>query len=203
MRDLRPPAHSILPTFAILALTIGAFAIGGARAGGAPDGKKLFAARGCIICHSVGAPSKGPGPELTQVAYQRNAEWLRAWLADPKKLKSDTIMPKPSWESPQERDAVIEYLLSARRPIPPADSTDGARLFADYGCDACHAVRGHGGKPQFPELSNEGAVRDAGWLDRWLADPPAVKPGTFMPRFPLTPAQRRSLVAYLGTLKKK
>ena len=172
-------------------------------AAGALDGQKLFNERGCTVCHSVGEPSKGPGPELTQVAYQRSAEWLGAWLADPQKIKKDTIMPKPTWKSPEERDAVIEYLLHAKRAIPAADSTNGAKLFADYGCNACHAVRKQGGKPQFPDLTNEAKTRDAAWLDSWLADPPAVKKGTFMPRFPLTATQRKALIEYLLSLAKK
>jgi nitric oxide reductase subunit C len=167
------------------------------------DGKKLFTEKACIACHSVGGPSNGPGPELTQVGYQRDAVWLHAWLTDPQKIKKGTIMPKPAWKSPQEMDAVVDYLLSAKRPIPAADSSDGAKLFADYECSACHSIHKKGGKPQFPDLATEAKVHDAAWLDRWLQNPSAVKPGTFMATFPLTPTQRKALVQYIGSLDKK
>jgi len=187
---------------ALLALGSARPAVGAAAEPGF-DGKKLFVDKGCFACHSVNGPSAGPGPELTQVAYQRNAEWLRAWLTDPKKIKKDTVMPKLPWKSQAEQDALIDYLLSARRPIPAADSTDGQKLVADYMCTACHAIHHKGGKPQFPDLANEAKAHDAAFLDRWLQDPQAVKKGTFMATFPLTATQRHAIVAYLGTLNKK
>jgi len=174
-----------------------------ASATGTLDGKKLFTEKACIACHSVGGPSNGPGPELTQVAYQRDAAWLHAWLTDPQKIKKGTIMPKPVWKSPEEMDAVVQYLLAAKRPIPAADSADGAKLFADYLCSACHSIHKKGGKPQFPDLAAEAKVHDAAFLDRWLQNPSAVKPGTFMATFPLTPTQRRALVQYIVSLDKK
>lgn len=172
-------------------------------AGGAPDGKQLFTDKGCFVCHSVGKPSVGPGPELTQVAYQRDTTWLRKWLANPQKVKPGTIMPKVTWKSQAEMDAVIDYLLSACRPIPAADSTNGEKLFADYECNACHSIHKKGGKPQFPDLGNEGRKHDAAWIERWLKDPSAVKKGTFMARFPLTPTQRRALAEYVFSLADK
>ena len=39
-------------------------------------------------------------------------------------------------------------------------------------------------------------------FDKWLADPPAVKKGTFMAKFPLTTVQRRALVKYIQSLRK-
>jgi nitric oxide reductase subunit C len=168
----------------------------------APDGKKLFTQKGCFACHTVGKPSPGPGPELTQVAYQRDTTWLRAWLADPQKIKKGTIMPGTAWKSQAEMDAVIDYLLQAKRPIPAADSTDGAKLFADYECNACHAIHKKGGKQGFPDLGDEGKIRDAAWIEKWLKDPSAVKPGTFMARFPLTPTQRKALADYIVSLAK-
>jgi nitric oxide reductase subunit C len=175
-----------------------------ALAGGdKPDGKKLFNDRGCVACHNIGGPSVGPGPELTQVAYQRDAAWLRAWISDPQKIKKDTIMPKTAFKSPDEVGILVDYLLSAKRPIPAADSADGQKLFADYTCSACHGIKKKGGKPQFPDLYDESKVHDAEWLERWLKNPQEVKKGTFMATFPLTTTQRHALVQYVLSLNKK
>jgi len=187
---------------AVTALVWGRPAVGAAAAP-PPDGKKIFAAMGCLACHNVNGPSVGPGPELTQVAYQRDATWLRAWLTDPKKMKKDTVMPKLPWKSQAEQDAVIQYLLSAKRPIPAADSTDGQKLVADYMCTACHGIHHKGGKPQFPDLGDVAKKRDAAYLERWLQNPQAVKPGTFMATFPLTTTQRHAIVGYLLTMDVK
>lgn len=171
--------------------------------GTAPDGRKLFTDKACVACHNIGAPSIGPGPELTQVALHRDPAWLRAWLTDPQKIKKGTIMPKPAWKSPDELEAVIAYLESVKHAVPAADSSNGERLFADYNCGACHAMRGKGGKPQFPDLVVESKHHDAAFLDRWLTNPAAVDPKTFMARFPLTPTQRKALVTYIVSLAKK
>lgn len=175
----------------------------GAGADSAPDAKKMFTEKGCIACHNIGAPSVGPGPELTQVGYQRDAAWLHAWLTNPQKMKKDTIMPKIPWKTPQELDAMVNYLMAAKRPIPAADSGNGEKLFQDYQCGACHAVNKKGGKPQFPDLAREAKEHDAEFLDKWLADPQKIKPGVFMATFPLTPTQRHSLVAYIVSVNKK
>ncbi|MBI5838231.1 MAG: cytochrome c [Candidatus Eisenbacteria bacterium] len=164
-------------------------------------GRKLFTEKTCATCHNVGAPSAGLGPELTQVTWHRDSTWLVAWLTDPPKIKKDTPMPRLDWKSPAEMQAVIAYLMSSRVPIPAADSADGQKLFAGFKCGACHALNRKGGKPQFPDLGRVGRRRDAAWLDRWLADPQAVRKGTFEPRFPLSATQRRALVTYLEGLK--
>jgi len=171
------------------------------------DGRKVFQDKACFACHAVGAKSTGPGPELTQIAYQRDATWLRAWLADPPQVKKDTSMPRIPWSSQAEMDAVIGYVLAARRPIPAADSTNGAKLMDDFTCTSCHAVNKKGGKPQFedlvyPKIDPE-KVRDAAYYDKWLQDPDSVTKGTFMATFPLTPTQRQSIVTYLVSLKAK
>ena len=42
---------------------------------------------------------------------------------------------------------------------------------------------------------------DAAYLERWLHDPQRVKPGTAMPRLPLSEPQVRELVAFLSQLR--
>ena len=39
------------------------------------------------------------------------------------------------------------------------------------------------------------------WLERWIADPQGVKPGSHMPRVPLSAADIRAAAAYLETLR--
>ena len=58
-----------------------------------------------------------------------------------------------------------------------------------------------GGKPQFPDLAGVGKRRTPAWLDRWLANPQAVKKGTWEPTFHLTACERGALVKYLASLK--
>src|SRR5690606_16883084 len=80
----------------------------------------------------------------------------------------------------------------AQTPVAPAK-------FSQL-CSACHAVGGTGGNVG-PALDGIGSRLDADYLDRWLADPQALKPGTAMPKLPLTDAERAELVEFLSAMK--
>lgn len=51
----------------------------------ADAGKKLFTAKTCNACHTIG---KGPlaAPDLDGVFDRRSQEWIRKWLHDPKAM---------------------------------------------------------------------------------------------------------------------
>ena len=111
--------------------------------------------------------------------------------------------------------------------ITPAEGSLAARgmeVFQNGACIGCHILNGvNNPDPSTlsvtaPDLTHfatrnvfAGAVLPAGldptradWeagLVEWLADPPTVKPGSFMPDLGLTAEEIDALVAYLGTLK--
>lgn len=103
---------------------------------------------------------------------------------------------------------------AARQKAPPASPTgtaaEGREVFQASACVACHTVRGVAFGVVGPDLTHIGGRRTlaAGLLRntpkemaRWLADPPAVKPGSRMPKLPLTQEQIAALVAYLEGLR--
>ena len=67
-------------------------------------------------------------------------------------------------------------------------------------CIACHALEGTGGVVG-PALDGVGTRYDKDYLYKWLADPQAVKPGTAMPKLPLTDSEVQELVTFLTGLK--
>lgn len=121
-----------------------------------------------------------------------------------------------AWVSGQLEPAVMpeEGTLEAR----------GMEVFTSGACAGCHVIRGVN-EPDpstlavaAPDLTHfasrnvfAGAVLPAGleptqadWeaaLGEWLADPPTVKPGSFMPDLGLSAEEIDALVAYLATLK--
>jgi len=113
-----------------------------------------------------------------------------------------------AWLVEQQADAVV--------PAPGSLADKGMQDFATGSCIGCHAVKGletTSGAPaaaiQGPDLTHF-ASRDcfAGCMfetstehiKTWLKDPPAVKPGSFMPNYKLTPDQIDALTAYLESL---
>ena len=79
-------------------------------------------------------------------------------------------------------------------------STTATPAYFSTICVACHAVGGTGGAIG-PALDGVGSRLTAAELDLWLADPPAVKPGTAMPKLNLPDDTRTELVQWLVTLK--
>jgi len=109
-----------------------------------------------------------------------------------------------AWVADQEQPAV-----------EPADGTPAAAgkdLFLNKGCTSCHVIDGVSDSAQVvaPNLTHI-ASRDviAGGslnfteddLKAWLANPPAMKPGSYMPNLHLSSDDIDSLIAYLETLK--
>lgn len=67
-------------------------------------------------------------------------------------------------------------------------------------CVACHMVNGKGGNVG-PALDGVASRFEREYLVKWLKDPEAVKPGTTMPKLPLSDDEVESIVDYLSTLK--
>jgi cytochrome c oxidase subunit 2 len=91
-------------------------------------------------------------------------------------------------------------------PAPTGLAAQGLQVYQSQPCANCHAANVAAG----PDLSHVGSrmTLAAGILpntpqdmSRWLANPQAVKPGTQMPNFHLTPQQVQALTAYLESLK--
>ncbi|WP_221930953.1 cytochrome c family protein [Telmatospirillum sp. J64-1] len=95
--------------------------------------------------------------------------------------------------------------------VPGGDVRAGREAIRDYGCGACHVIPGIRGArgavgPPLEGFSHRAYI--AGQIPnrpeeliQWLADPPAMIPGTAMPGVGLTPQQKRDVAAYLYTLR--
>lgn len=95
---------------------------------------------------------------------------------------------------------LLAAALAACSLKPPTGPVAGKAYFSQVGCATCHRVGGEGGVTG-PDLTLVGFRHGAQWLDRWIADPQAWKPGTLMPNKQLSPAARAAIVSYLVTLQ--
>ncbi len=104
--------------------------------------------------------------------------------------------------------------LSRFDPAAAADPARGAQVF-DERCGGCHALAKNGVGPELGDVVGRSVGRIAGYdyspalrgatitwtpevLERWLADPPALLPGTRMPVKVLEPGARRDVIAFLA-----
>lgn len=90
--------------------------------------------------------------------------------------------------------------LAACSMQPPTGPIAGKAYFAQVGCLSCHRV-GVDGSATGTDLTLVGFRHSAKWLDIWLDDPAAWKPGTTMPKPRLSAAARAAIVSYLTTLQ--
>lgn len=108
-----------------------------------------------------------------------------------------------AWVRAQQQDAAT--------PAGGSLAATGFDTFNSAGCVACHAIQGvegaaNGGpnlthfasRPCFAGCMFENTPEE---LARWLEDPPARKPGSFMIDYGLTQGQIDALVAYLMSLE--
>ena len=102
-----------------------------------------------------------------------------------------------------------EAVALANRLNDPA-TREGKDLFASGACAGCHAVRGlTSGRvgPPLDGIASKGDIAgvlrpvDEANLVRWIANPPAVKPGTQMPALGLPEEDIRKITQFLLTLR--
>ena len=87
----------------------------------------------------------------------------------------------------------------------------GRSLLVQYRCGSCHTIPGvPGSRGQVAQPLTAWRHRSyiagrlpnrADVLARWIVDPPALVPGTLMPRMGVSPEEARAMAAYLYTLE--
>jgi cytochrome c2 len=81
----------------------------------AEEGASVFEKR-CKLCHSVagsGGPMAKMGGPLDGIGSKHDAAWLEQYLKNPKSKEPQVQMPVVKLTD-QERDSVVQYLLSLR-----------------------------------------------------------------------------------------
>ncbi|MEA2452603.1 MAG: cytochrome c oxidase subunit [Actinomycetota bacterium] len=105
-----------------------------------------------------------------------------------------------TWVSEQQKPAAP----------PSADVAEGQKLFLEGACINCHAIQGTDAAattaPDLTHLASRETFGGATFelneanLAEWLADPPAMKPGSLMPDYGLSQDEITKLVDYLMSL---
>jgi nitric oxide reductase subunit C len=184
------------------------------------QGKHLWEKNNCMGCHTLLGEGAYYAPELTRVYARRGPEFIKAMLRDPQALYPGQRRMVQYNFTPADIEALVAFLqwigdmdLNGFPPKPtllpvavPVESRDNvvARLerpkIFNQLCVACHSLGGQGGVVG-PALDDVGNRRDYNNLVVWLTDPQKVKPGTLMPKLPLSEADVVELASFLSQLK--
>ncbi len=181
--------------------------------------KAVWQRKNCNDCHTILGIGAYFAPDLTKFAGRRDDGWTVRWLANPQAVKPGTTMPDQRLTAEEVTQLVaflrwVHGIDTNNWPPPPVGAGSGggamaagALLFQQRGCSACHAIGGQGVARVGPDLSRLGAEpydalpNTPEFLVNWLQDPAGQKPGTTMPRVPLTADETQALVEYLVGLK--
>ncbi len=170
------------------------------------EGRRLFAEKRCIECHSVGGRGGRVGPDLAQRGVHRSltqfatAMWNKA-PAMMRAMKARGFTP-PQLAAEEMAD-LVAYLYSVQYFAESGDPRRGRRLLADKGCLGCHSLDGRGGKvaadlARVRGLDSPAAVISALWNHAVVM--PARPEGRQAPWPRFRPEEMASLVVFLQTL---
>lgn len=80
---------------------------------------RLFEEKRCVLCHTLRGRGGKVGPELSQVASRRNADWLFQHFKNPRSLVPGSKMPDLHLSDDEAND-LTRYMLSLKSQTPAA-----------------------------------------------------------------------------------
>ncbi len=184
-------------------------------------GRALYQQLPCYGCHQVQGLSRGTlGIELTDVGLKRDVKFFKEKLTNPLFNVIATVMPKLNLTE-QDKDDLATFLkslkgrqlaedpMSYRRRVKAFDNEKPAEVAISVevgkhsvetrGCLSCHKLGSVDGQ-RAPDLSFEGQVRDASWIEAHLLDPRQHEPNSIMPNFWMSTSERKAIATFLTSL---
>jgi mono/diheme cytochrome c family protein len=188
-------------------------------------GASLYGESFCASCHAVqnaagNIVGGNLGPELTHIGNKAKAEWLRAWVRNPRTYDPKTEMPH--YRFTDQQVATLEAFLLAKAdpdllanvhldPATPEQVAHGKSLVMEYGCASCHEINGIKKPENFaPELTRIGSKPVSqliflasmqhtlpDYIAAKIRQPRAFAPGLKMPQYSFTTTQIDALTTAL------
>ena len=170
-------------------------------------GRQLVRNLRCGSCHfeAIGGRS---APALIGVGSRLRAGWMARWIVDPKALRPTATMPKAVHGATGDARDIATYLVTLVTLGTPAaapaftatERTDGAEIFADRGCIACHTLPAHKDRATVHDripLARVATKWHPAALVEFLGQPARHYPGIMMPDFGFDVAEARAVAAFL------
>lgn len=175
---------------------------------------KLMADLNCQACHRINGRGGDMAPDLSAEGSAVQRQCLNQFLANPNTLRPALIRRMPKFNlSDSERTDLTDSIMSVYQTpaIDPDFAPDsgaaaieqGRQLFySKYACQSCHMVDPKQDKGYIgPPLTTVGSRLTAAWIDAWLKNPQALRPGTIEPNRNMSDGDARALTAFLMAQK--
>jgi ubiquinol-cytochrome c reductase cytochrome b subunit len=164
-------------------------------------GLGYFRKENCSACHSLGEGGTKIGPDLGSPARRRDAKWIIAHFKNPQELVPGSSMPPVRLPDDQLNALAAFVLKLTPKNAPdlrtaPQPAVEGAMLYQQNRCGACHQLNGAGVKLG-PALNGLAQRRDKAWIEGHFADPQKFSPGTVMPPYKFSPRDLDRITSYL------
>ncbi len=134
------------------------------------------------------------------VAYIRT---LHKYKGEPVKFDKDKPYQTTRARTPPVQETEFVTLVASKVPdddVRQEMIDKGKETFEDFGCIACHRIKGKGGELG-PDLSRAGFMLQPQFIYRWVRNPLSFKPHTRMPNLDLPDEAALAVTLYLSTLK--
>jgi len=183
----------------------------GDELGNPKTGERLFTAKGCVQCHSVGGKGGSVGPALDALKRMNSPVLVaaRMWNHGPRMAATMQAkgIERPTFKRNELVDIIAYITTTAKDPggdsaqIVPGTPERGATLFREKQCAVCHTIGGKGGKvgPELGRAHHVSLTQFAGLM--WNHGPAMwarmKERGIEVPQ--LTGQEMADIVAYLYT----
>lgn len=130
-------------------------------------------------------------------------------VAHPLMISRVKVLPAADWD-----EWYRAQVAASSGPAQPGDAKRGFDTFMNGPCIACHLIEGTKAQgtispraltryaSAYPTIAQVGTLAlNKDNLEKWLKNPPALKPGTAMPNLNLKPQEIADLTEYLLSLK--
>jgi ubiquinol-cytochrome c reductase cytochrome b subunit len=158
-----------------------------------------FRRENCGACHQ---PGGNDAPDLTK-GTKRPPAWMIQHFKNPQ-MRPGSQMP-PLQLTNRQLSALVAFLQKLNEHNyqqllgAPPFAVEGAMLYHENNCGACHQVNGVGQKTG-PALNGLASRRSRDWIEGHFLDPQKFSPGTTMPPYKFSSRDLDRITSYLLAL---
>ncbi len=175
---------------------------------GRPDeGRRLFAEKRCIQCHSAAGQGGKVGPDLAERGVHKSLTQFAAAMWNKAPVMMDAMKSRGievPQVSPEEMADIVAYLYSVRYFAQGGDAKNGAKIATYKGCLGCHGLYGERGKTAVDlaksrRTESPAAIMSALWNHSFVTTPSTDRARAGFAE--LTGGEMSDLMTFLQSLK--